>query len=120
MNISKANNPTILVIFAFLMLILGLFIGKTIWSTNMEDRISNIVSCAGYDEDFLQEMDFSDRDDCQNLNISLHKQYIDDCLSNISNEIDEKYKSNFVQRCVYHKFEIDSVFLSAEYTKFIK
>ncbi len=85
------------------------------WYTETNDRVAQIVSCEGYEEDFLKEMGFKDRNSCVDLNVSLHKQYTDDCINLIRSSSDMDYNLKLLDLCVYHSFEKQAVSLSSEY-----
>jgi len=118
METQNMNGQNFLVIFAFMMLFLGLFLGRTIWYINPEERVAQIVSCEGYEDDFLKTVGFENHDDCVNLNLALHKQYIDDCLKNIKTSNRESFDMKQLDLCVYYSFERQSLFLSSEYFVF--
>ncbi|OGZ13847.1 MAG: hypothetical protein A2942_02825 [Candidatus Lloydbacteria bacterium RIFCSPLOWO2_01_FULL_50_20] len=114
------STENFLLVFAFLMFFLGLYLGRDIWRIDQNERVADIVSCGGYEEKFLQEMGFKDRNDCAKLNLALHRQYIDDCVEKIKTSNDESYDRALVDSCVYHLFEIQAISLSSEYTAYKK
>src|SRR3989344_7480326 len=76
---------------------------------------SNTVSCEGYEDDFLKEMGFQNRDSCVELNLALHRQYVDDCLKEIKSSGNESHDKKLLDLCVYHSFEKQAISLSSYY-----
>lgn len=107
-----------LVIFAIFLFFLGLYLGKTIWQVNITERVAQIVSCEGYEEKFLKAMGFPNRDSCTQLNIALHKQYIDECLKRIKISNNESQNKKLLDFCVYYSFEKEVISLNSEYASF--
>ena len=114
-QIQNRSLQNFLIIFSIFLFFLGLYIGKIIWQVDPVERVAQIVSCEGYEEDFLKEMGFQNRDSCVELNLALHKQYIDNCLKEIKTSNDESYNKKLLDLCVYHSFEKNAIFLSSEY-----
>ena len=86
-----------------------------IWYINPVDRVTKIISCKEYEENFLKEIGFQNRDNCIELNLALHKQYLDDCLRGIRITKKESSNKKLLNLCIYHLFERDGVFLNSEY-----
>ena len=110
------GTQNFLLLFAVLLFFLGLYLGRTIWHVNPEERVTQIVSCEGYEDDFLKEMGFQDRDSCAELNLALHRQYVDDCLKEIKSSGNKAHDKKLLDLCVYHSFEKQAIFLSSEYS----
>lgn len=117
MEVQTQNKGTqsFLLLFAILLFFLGLYIGRTIWYVNPEERVAQIVSCEGYEDNFLKEMGFQNRDSCVELNLALHRQYIDDCLKDIKSSSNESHDKKLLDLCVHHSFEKQAISLSSEY-----
>lgn len=109
------SNQNFLVILSFILFFIGLFIGKDIWHVDQEKRIAEIVSCSGYENNFLKTLGFQNQEDCSKLNLALHKQYADDCLKEIKVTNREDYNLKLLNACVYYSFERNSVFLDSKY-----
>lgn len=109
------NNQNFLVVFAFVLFFVGLFTGKEIWSINQETRLSEIISCSGYENNFLKTLGFNDQEDCVKLNTALLKQYSDNCLKEIKTTTREDYNLKLLNSCIYYSFEKNAVFLESEY-----
>jgi hypothetical protein len=120
MEINSKNRHTenFLVIFAIFLFFLGLYLGNILWRVDPIKRVAQIVSCEGYEEDFLKTMGFQNRDDCRDLNLSLHMQYVDDCLKDIKISNDESHDKKLLDLCVYHLFEKNTISLSSEYARY--
>lgn len=117
MEIQSQNKgiQNFLILFAILLFFLGLYLGRIMWYVNPEARVAQIISCEGYGDDFLKEIGFQNRDSCIELNLALHRQYIDDCLKEIKSSGDESRDKKLLNLCVYHSFEKQAIFLSSEY-----
>jgi len=76
--------------------------------------VTNIISCVGYEEDFLKEMGFQNREDCEKINLVLYNQYLDDCSKTIKLSDESEYKK-LLGFCVYHSFEKNIIGLTSEY-----
>lgn len=105
-------------------LILGLLIGLIIFSSWLENfnqidpdkEVAEIISCTGYEEDFLKEMGFQNRDGCVKLNLMLHEKYTDECLAGIKPYGEKTDDSkHLLSLCVYHSFSRNDIFLTSEY-----
>lgn len=115
METQSKSTQNFLILFAILLFFLGLYLGRTIWYINPEDRVAQIVSCGGYEDDFLKEMGFQDRESCAELNLALHRQYVDDCLKEIKSSGNDSHDKKLLDLCVYHLFERQAISLSSEY-----
>lgn len=118
---TRTRNRSIenfLIILAILLFFLGLYLGNKIWRVDPVKRVEQIVSCEGYEEEFLKEIGFQNRDSCRELNLALHNQYVDDCLKGIKTSNNEFYDKKLLDLCVCHLFEKNAIFLSSEYTKY--
>jgi len=118
-QIKNRNVEKFLVIFSIFLFFIGLYIGRIIWRINPVERVSQIVSCEGYEEDFLKKMGFKDRSSCVELNLALHKQYVDECLKEIKTSKNESHDKKLIDLCVYHSFEKNDISLSSEYENFL-
>lgn len=117
---NKANSQNFLIVFALILFSLGLFIGKESEKVDQDKRVAEIVSCSEYDEDFLKTLGFQSRKDCSDLNIALHKQYLDSCSRQIKTTSREDYNLKLLNSCVYHYFESNSIFMNSEYFAYKK
>ena len=115
METQNRSTQNFLILFSILLFFLGLYLGRTIWYINQEDRVTQIVACEGYEDDFLKEMGFQNRDSCVELNLALHRQYVDDCLKEIKSSDNEANYNKLLDLCVYHSFEKQAISLSSEY-----
>lgn len=115
LQIHNKNNLNLLLLFAVLLFFVGLYLGRTIWYINPEDRVAQIVFCEGYEENFLKEMGFQNRDSCIEFNLALHRQYVDDCLKKIKSSNNKFHDKKLLNLCVYHSFEKQAIFWSSEY-----
>jgi len=116
MEAQSNSTQNFLTIFAFFLFFLGLYLGRVIWYANPEHRIAQIVSCEGYEEDFLKEMGFQNRDSCVEFNLALHSQYVDDCLKEIKSSSNESHDKKLLDLCIYHSFEKQAIFWGSEYS----
>src|SRR3989344_5077883 len=115
METQSRSTQNFLILFSILLFFLGLYLGRTIWYISQEDRVTQIVACEGYEDDFLKEMGFQNRDSCVELNLALHRQYVDDCLKDIKSSGNEVHDKKLLNLCVYHLFEKHAISLSSEY-----
>lgn len=109
-----SNQYFVLILFVVCFLA-GLYLGKITWNIDPTEKIAKIVSCEGYEEEFLKKIGYKDRNDCVQLNLALNKQYVDDCLKGIKLSGDDAYEKKLLDLCVFHLFEKDSIFLTSEY-----
>lgn len=113
------NTQNFLVIFAFCMFFLGLYIGGSMdKDVDYEKRISEIVSCADYENEFLYTVGFSGREDCQKFNVELHDEYTKDCSSVIEKTSNASYNMTVLNACVYYSFEKARTSLNSKYYVF--
>jgi len=115
METQSRSTQNFLILFSILLFFLGLYLGRTIWYISQEDRVTQIVACEGYEDDFLKEMGFQNRDSCVELNLALHRQYVDDCLKEIKSSGNESHDKKLLDLCVYHSFEKQAISLSSYY-----
>ena len=115
METQSRGTQNFLILFAILLFFLGLYLGRTIWYINPEDRVAQIVACEGYEDDFLKVMGFQNRDSCVELNLALHRQYVDDCPKEIKSSGNEPHDKKLLDLCVYPSFGKQAISLSSEY-----
>ena len=96
--------------------LLGVYSGVDSQKIDYEERTAEMISCTGYEEDFLKEIGFENKDDCVRLNLALDRTYTDECMEGIeSGGLDKESYKNLVSLCVYHSFEKNRIFLDSEY-----
>lgn len=76
---------------------------------------TEMVSCDRYEEGFLKTEGYSDKENCVDLNLALQRQYLDDCSSNLKTTGKESYDRELMDKCVYHRFAINEIFLASQY-----
>ncbi len=102
------------------MLFLGLYLGRDIWRVDQGERVASIVSCEGYEEGFLREIGFKNREDCAQIRFALHGQYVDSCLGKIKLSNRESFDRALLDSCVYHLLEAEESSLSSEYMAYME
>jgi len=108
-----------------LLLIAGFIVGLIFFSfknkVDYQKETAEMISCP-FEIEFLtnSKIGFRDKQECVDLNLTLHKQYLDECLNKIKLTQNEKNDQFMVDQCVYHKVSIDFLTLSQEYFIFKK
>jgi hypothetical protein len=67
-------------------------------------KIAGLVSCAPYEESFLQSVGFKNRNDCVDFNIELEDVYKNDCQEVIEKTDNQKFNDVSLDACIYHSF----------------
>src|SRR4051812_22521883 len=70
MHNQNNNTQTFLLLFSLLLLFLGLYIGRAMWHVDENKRVTELVSCNGYEEDFLKSVGYKDKGSCVDLNLA--------------------------------------------------
>ena len=112
---SHYKHTSFSVVAVVVALFFGLYLGKTSATINPTKEILEIISCNGYEEEFLKNIGYENRDQCKSLNTSLYQQYLGQCLKDIKTLNDEKNYKRLVNFCVYHLFSKNYLQLSSEY-----
>ncbi|MFH0833856.1 MAG: hypothetical protein V2A63_00495 [Patescibacteria group bacterium] len=96
-------------------LFLGFYLGKTSESIDPGKEMLEMISCNGYEIEFLKYLGFESRNQCKDLNNFLFQQYADQCLENIKVLDDKENYEKLVNLCAYHLVSKDYLSLSSEY-----
>jgi len=111
----------ILIVFigAFLSILIPNYYNKKI---DYSDEIAKIVTCYYFPDDFLQQEKngFKNKEDCQELFLALHNQFVNECLDELQLTEDEDLDRKFIEICVYHSLERSQLFLSRDFTIYLK
>jgi len=114
---TKGNWVVICYFIACITFLLGVYSGVNSQKVDPEQRIAEIISCTGYEEDFLKEIGFENKDDCVKLNLAASRGYADECSERINMRgLDKESYKNLLSLCVYYSFEKERIFLNSEYS----
>jgi len=94
-----------------------MFLGIDSKKIDIEERTLEFLACDGYSIEFLEISEHSSREICQIINLALYDQYWDECSNRIPITENEKTDKKFLDWCVYHLLERDSIIMASEYLK---
>lgn len=86
-------------------------------SIDFNKQTADIISC-NYEEDFLKSTGFTNKEDCQKLNLAVYNQYSENCLKNMKSTKYQDADKVFLDECIYYSFAKQEIPLRQEYLEY--
>lgn len=100
----NSKKIVILLISFIVIALFSFYLGSQYPQIDYAKKIAGLVSCAPYEESFLQSVGFKNRNDCVDFNIELEDVYKNDCQEVIEKTDNQKFNDVSLDACIYHAF----------------